>query len=246
MTDKAIGDLTEITSIGDDDYLVVETATGNSRKIKKSNVGVAGRVAPTFVQKGPLRGDGTISLPAAPTPGNLMVLVMAGFNATSLTSGYMPAGFTPVVTYSSNANNAVAAAVRRVQSGDTGSYAMSTSDNQAAVIYEFEDAVGVYGTGGGVMSGAFSGNNFTFIGQQSPYGVSDILLGAFTHDTTPTWSITAEPGLTVDYATPADGQNHTSIFFRYDEAFDGTLAGSLSGSPVQPASGVFAVVGAPG
>lgn len=246
MTDKTIGDLTEITSIGNDDFLVTQTATGNSRKIKKSNVSVAGRITPVLVQKATLRGDGTIALPVAPTVGNLMVLVMAGYHASDLPTIYKPGAFTSIVTYSSDANNAVSLAVRRVQSGDTGSYAMSASDNQAAVLYEFANAVGAYGIGGGAMSGSFSGNNYTFSGQQSPYGVNDYILGGFTHDTVPTWSMTAETGLTVEYATPADGQNHTSIFFRYDKTFDGVLAGSLTGSPVNPASGLFAVVGAPG
>lgn len=246
MTDKAISDLTEITSVGANDYLVVETADGNTRKIKKSNIAIEGRVTPSLIQKATLRGDGTIALATAPTVGNLMVLVMAGYSSTSLLGTYKPAGFTGILTYSSNANNAVAIATRRVKSGDTGSYAMSTSDNQAAVLYEFADAVGAFGIAGGDMSGQFSGAAYTQDGPQSPYGVNDLILGAFTHDTTPTWTLTAETGLTLDYATPADGQNHTGLFFHYDNTFDGTMTGTTSSNPTSPAFGMFAVVGAPG
>lgn len=246
MTDKAISDLTEIFAIGDDDYLVVETAAGNTRKIKKSNVGVEGRVTPGFIQKATLRGDGTIALPVAPTVGNLMVLVMAGYSSTSLPGTYKPAGFTVINTYFSDANNAVCLAVRRVKSGDTGSYAMSTTDNQSAVLYEFDNAVGAFGLAGGAMSGQFSGASYIIAGPQSPYGVNDIILGAFTQDTTATWTLTAETGLTLEYATPADGQNHTGLFFRYDNTFDGEMAGTTSSNPTSPAFGMFAVVGAPG
>ena len=38
MVDKKISDFTEVTSVGDTDWLEVETAAGNSRKVKKSNL----------------------------------------------------------------------------------------------------------------------------------------------------------------------------------------------------------------
>lgn len=243
MADKAIGDLTEIMAIDPDDYLVVETAAGNTRKIKKSNISIEGRLQPTFVQKGTLRLDGTISLPVAPTVGNLMVLVTGGLG-TSLFS-YAPAGFAPGAKYDSNTNNSVMAWSRRVQSGDTGSYAISATDNQQAVLYEFANAGGAFGVIGGAMSSFFTGNNFTIGLPGSPYGTQDIMLAAFEHDTTPTWSITGETGWTTDFAPGADGQNHQGAFGRYDPAtFDGVLAGSLSSTPNNPVFGVFAVVGA--
>lgn len=246
MTDKAISGLTEALSVADNDFLVIETAGGNSRKVKRSNVSVAGRVTPTLVQKATLRGDGTIALGVAPTVGNLMVLCMGGNSATTLPANYKPAGFTALNLYQSDANNAVLFAIRRVRSGDTGSYAMSASDNQAAVLYEFEDAVGVYGFAGGSMSGSFSGASFSMDAPGSPYGVGDLVLGILTHDTTPLYTITGETGLTVDYTTPNDGQNHPSAFFHYDNTFDGIMAGSTSSSPTAPAFGLAAVVGAPG
>lgn len=242
MADKAISDLTEIFAIDPDDYLVVETAAGNTRKIKKSNIAIEGRVQPTFVQKGTLRLDGTISLPVAPTVGNLMVLVTAGFG-TSLPS-YAPAGFTQSGQFSSNASNSVMVWTRRVVSGDTGSYAISASDNQQAVLYEFENAGGAFGVTGGVMSSYFTGNNFSIGLPGSPFGTKDIMLAAFEHDTTPTWSITGETGWTTDFTPGADGQNHQGAFGRYDPTtFDGVIAGSLSSTPNNPVFGVFAVVG---
>lgn len=246
MSDKAIGDLTEITSVGDNDFLVVETAGGNTRKIKKSNLSVAGRVTPTIVQSATLRGDGTIALATAPTVGNLLVLCMGGNSAVTLPANYKPASFTATSQYQSDANNAVLFAFKRVVAGDTGSYAMSAPDNQAAVLYEFANAAGIFGLAGGPMSSNFSGANFTLGGPQSPYGTNDIVLGILTHDTTPRYSITAETGLSVDFITPNDGQNHPAAFFRYDKTFDGVLAGSTSSGPTAPAFGFATVVGAPG
>lgn len=245
MADKSIMDLPEITSVGLDDYLVVETAAG-TRRIKRRNVSVAGRLAPLLVQKATLRGDGTIALPAPPTIGNLMILVMAGYSPTSLPGTYKPRAFTSLATYQSDTNNAVSFANRRVVSGDTGSYNMSTTDNQAAVLYEFANAAGVYPIVGGAMSGQFSGTSFALTAPISPYGADDINLIAFTHDTTPVWSLTAETGLSIDFLTPADGQNHTSAFASYGKSFDQTIAGGLTGSPVNPAFGMAAVVGISG
>lgn len=246
MTDKAISGLTEAFAVADNDFLVIETAGGNSRKVKRSNVSVAGRLTPTLIQKATLRGDGTIALGVAPTVGNLMVLCMGGNSATTIPANYKPAGFIASALYQSDANNAVLFAVRRVRSGDTGSYAMSAADNQAAVLYEFADASGVYGFAGGAMAGSFSGSSFSLDAAGSPYGVSDLVLGILTHDTTPLFSITGETGLTVDFLTPNDGQNHSAAFFHYDDTFDGTLAGSTSSAPTAPAFGLAAVVGAPG
>ena len=246
MADKNLDDLTEIMALDPDDLLLVETVGGNSRKIKKKNISVEGRVQPVIVQSATLRGDGTIALPVAPTPGNLMVLVMAGYSATSLPTIYKPAAFTSVVTYQSDTNNAVSFAVRRVVSGDTGSYAMSTSDNQAAVLYEVENCAGAFALTGGAMAGSFSGANYSYTGQQSPYGVNDLIVGAFTQDTAATWALTPETGLTVDFLTPNDGANHTGAFFHYDKTFDGIMTGSTSANPTAPASGLAALVGSAG
>lgn len=244
MTDKSIEDLTEVTSIGPDDYLVIETPAG-TRKIKKSNAALGGRTSPSIVQKATLRGDGTIALPIAPTEGNLMVLVMAGFGATSLPTIYKPAAFSLIGMYQSDANNVVVAATRRVIAGDTGSYAMSTSDNQAAVLYEVEGAAGVIPLGGGAMASFFSGSNYTFAGLASPYGVDDVIVGAFTQDTAARWTLTGEAGLSVDFVTPNDGQNHTGAFFNYDRNFDGVMVGTTTSNPTAPAYGLFAVFGQP-
>ncbi len=38
MANKKISDFTEVTTVGDSDWLEIETAAGNSRKVKKSNL----------------------------------------------------------------------------------------------------------------------------------------------------------------------------------------------------------------
>ena len=245
MTDKSILDLTEIMALSPNDYLVVETAIG-TRKIKKGNAAIAGRKAPSIVQKATLRGDGNVVLPSAPTVGNLLVHIAAGYSATTLPATYRPTGFTPVQVYQSDVNNAVSLSIRRVQNGDGLNYAVTSQDNQACVLFEFADASGVYGIGGGAMGGFFSGSNFNAFAQLSPYSVDDIVIGAFTQDTTALWNLTAETGLTVDLVTPNDVNNHTGAFFHYDKTFDGSVQGSTSANPTQPAFGMFAVVGAPG
>lgn len=243
MTDKAISDNTEVTTLADDDFFVVELANGNTRKIRKSNVNLGGRLAPSIVQKATLRLDGTIALGVAPTVGNLLVLSTSGFGGSL--AAYVGTGFQLIGSYSSNANNTVMIWAKRVRAGETGSYAITASDNQQAVLYEVADCVGVVGLGGGAMSGFFTGTNFTMPVLDSPFGPSDLRLISMTHDTTPVWTITAETGLTVDFAPAADGNNHTGAFATLTSAHDDVVAGSLSGTPVQPAFGVFALIGAP-
>lgn len=189
-----------------------------------------------------LRNDGTIALGSSPTVGNLMVLVTSGFNG-SLTS-YAPSNFYQSTKYNSDSNNGVMAWMRRVQSGDTGSYSLSASDNQGAVLYEFAAAVGIVPLGGGAMAHAFSGANFSLYVPQSVFSANDIVVGAFGSDTTATWSVTGETGITVDYQTTG-ATNHTGAFIRALSTHDGILAGSTSSSPTAPVCGFWAVVGTP-
>ena len=237
MTDKAITDLTEITSLDPDDYFVVETATG-TRKIKRSNIVVQGRKLPVMIQKGTLRNDGTIALPVAPTVGNLMVHVQGGFNSYQ---AYTPAGFTNVAVFNSNANNFAVASIRRVQSGDTGSYSVTAGDNQFSVLYEYQDAGSVYGVVGGPAPIRGSTINYPF--PPSPFGPQDECIMVIEHDGTQVATITPETGLTVDYQPSADGANHIGAVYRRDPTHDGTLNGSWSGTPTAPVYGVFAVSG---
>lgn len=241
MVDKAIGALTEAGAIGNNDFLVIETAAGNTRKVRRGAVSLGQHGAPTFIQKGTLRNDGTLALPGAPTVGNLMVWIAGGFGTIQ---NYMPAGFTLCALYNSNSNNYVAAAVRRVQSGDTGSYAVSASDNQFSALYEYQDAQTVFGLVGGPM--VFSGSAYTLGVPRSPFGPLDDVIVCMEGDTTVVFTATAETGLTKDYEPAADGANHIGAIYRlnFNGGFDGVMAGSTSSAPTSPVYGAFAVVGA--
>ena len=208
-------------------------------------VGIGTGVAPTLVQFGTLRGDGTMTLASAPTPGNLLVLVMAGFKDPVVFDNYMPNGFTALGLYRSDVNNVVAAAMRRVKDGDAATWAMSASDNQSAVLYEFADAAGVQPVVGGGMSRTFTGADFDIDVPKPLFGSAGVVVGAFTSDTLPNWTIDAADELNVDFETPASGtDNHPGAFFRYGSAFAGNITGNLSASPaVYPAYGLFEVVG---
>lgn len=243
MTDKAISDNTEVTSVGDNDFFVVELSGGNTRKIKKSNVGVAGRQTPSIVQSASIRGDTTITLGSALTTGNLLVLVTAGY-AVSLPS-YVGAGFALVAAYTSNTNNGVRVWVKPIVAGTANSYALSASDNQQAVLYEVANCSGVKELHGGAMSSYFSGTSFTLPILPSPFGKNDLRIFAFEHDTANIWTVTAETGLTTTYSTPSDGNNHTGAMGYVTSAHDNTINGSVATSVTQPVFGIFALIGKP-
>lgn len=238
MADKAIGGLTEAGAIGVNDFLVIETAAGNTRKVRRGAVSLGQHTAPSMIQKGTLRKDGTIALPSAPTVGNLMVHVQGGSNSYAF---YTPAGFVNVAIYQSNGSNCVVASIRRVQSGDTGSYAVSASDNQFSALYEYQDANTVLGLIGGPM--LVSGSTINAGIPLSPFGPTDEVIVVIENDTTFVPTITPKTGLTKDYEVPADGSNHHGGIYRVTSAFDQILAGSWSGTPVVPVYGAFAVVG---
>lgn len=240
MADKSIGALTEVGAIGVNDYLVIETAAGNTRKVRKGAVSLGGHKQPTFIQKATLRNDGTITLPAPPTVGNLMVHIQGGFDTFA---AYTPAGFINTAIYNSNANNFVVASVRRVIAGDTGSYAVSASDNQFCALYEYQDAMSVLGLAGGPM--AFSGSAFALSVPRSPFAPLDDVIVCVEHDATAVFTATAETGLTKDFEPSADGANHIGAIYRCNFAagFDGVLNGTTSSAPTAPVYGAFAIVG---
>lgn len=196
--------------------------------------GGLGGTPPTMVQMATMRGDGTISLAEEPTPGNLMVAVVGGYRSGI----YTPPGFVWNGQQFSNGNNAVAIMSRTVQEGDTGSYALSASDNQFIALYEFSGATGVDNLNGGYL--AVNGNAF-YIEAGKP--ISAIRIVAGENDTASYFSIDAEDGLTVDYATPNDGQNHTGFVVRIDDTFEGRLTGTISNGFSAAVFGVFDVLG---
>lgn len=209
------------------------------------------RLTPTLAQSPvAMRNDGTLSLGSAPTVGNLMVLCLAGW-ATNMgqfsnhfAGQYRPtSGWDFVGYYEFDINNAVSCWTRRVRSGDTGSITLNAQDNHSAIIYEYEDAVGAYALGGGRMTSDFSGTSFTAGVPRSPFGQNDPVICAFTSDDVPVWTLDAETGLVVDYTSPASAFNHPGAFATSLPTHDKIVTGSLSGTPLGPTSGFFAVVG---
>lgn len=205
------------------------------------------RLTPSLKQSiGTLRGDGNVSLPAAPTAGNLMVLAIAGWGSNMGNAGaYTPSGgWSLVGIYLSDINNGVAVWQRRVQTGDTGVVALSAPDNHSAVLYEYENAATCYPLNGGAMTRYFSGNNFTMPVLRSPFGNNDQIICIFEHDTTPVFSITAETGVISDYNSPSSALNHPGGFARsMPNHSSRQISGSLSGTPVNPVFGQYVVVG---
>lgn len=198
------------------------------------------RKMPTLVQKAGRRNDGTLALPVAPTPGNLMVFASNGYDVSL--GAYKPAGFVEVATYKSDANNGVRYAIRRVQSGDTGSYSITASDYQQAALYEFSGAIGVAGVNGGVMS--TDGSNFALASGLN--SESSVFLIGVTHDIAQSLTFTAgQANFTQDYAYGGplgDGQNHTGAFGSYRGEF-GIITGTSTGSFTAPCYGIAQVIG---
>lgn len=192
--------------------------------------------APTLIQSATLRNDGTIALPSAPTPGNLMVFVSGGFG-NSL-NNYSPVGFTRGPAYRSDANNGAQLALRTVQSGDTGSYAVTATDNQFCALYEFSNVTAVRGLYGGYLS--TSGSNW-FIEALKPSGAVRIVVGE--NDTSSAFTVDAATGLTVDITTEAVN-NHPGFIARLDDTFTtGRVSGTIANGFSAPVFGVFDVVG---
>lgn len=216
--DFAVGEWTNPYALG----LTGGSGGGSSRKI------------PAMVQFATLALDGPIALPALPTVGNMMILVTSGFGIYN----YVPPGFAPVQTYQSNGNNLVMCWSRKVQLGDTGSYSLSVSDNQQAILYEYEDCAGVVALGGGVL--ATSGTNGVIGVNPSPFGESEKFV-AFTHDTTSAVAFTPAADLIIDFTRNAGG-NHVGAFGRFTEDA-GAVACTVSGGWEQPAFGVYAPIG---
>lgn len=81
MANKKISDFTEVTSVGDSDWLEIETAAGNSRKVKKANLtGLIGYYATGA-------GESSVSFPTIPTVYNhLKIISMSGTVAANSTS----------------------------------------------------------------------------------------------------------------------------------------------------------------
>ena len=194
------------------------------------------KTTPSYVQKATLRNDGVLALANTPKVGNTLVLVTAGFSG-SMTS-YIPSGFSMSGQYYSNSNNMVAAYTKTVTSSDTGSFTMSASDNQQAIIYEYKDVVGVIPVGGGDIPN--SSGTGTFNVPANPYSLNGDILLAVEHDTSVQINFGDNLKLTKDYYA-TDSSNHKGAFGRYrgESSAVSVLASAFS----YPVWGAFAVVG---
>ena len=195
------------------------------------------RTSPTFMQKATLRNDGVLTLTNTPTVGNLLVLVVAGFDGSI--SAYIPSGFGISARYNSNTNNVVAVYTKTVTSGDTGSFTMSASDNQQAIMYEYKDATGIMPIGGGTIS--VNGSTGTISVPTNPFSINSPILLAIEHDTSVKIDFTDNLNLTKDYAA-TDSSNHKGAFARY-VGEGGTITVSADGAFTSPVWGAYALLG---
>jgi hypothetical protein len=201
---------------------------------------VAGRLVPSIVQSASIRGDTTIALPSAPTVGNIMFWIYAGFSGSD--GAYAPAGFTFSSSFNSDGNNKVSLWYRFVVSGDTGSYSLSASDNQGGALLEVANSDAALAVTGGSMSGNFSGTSFSLRVPSSPYDGTTIRIVALEHDTANPYTIAAATGLTVRYNAPS-GANHVGAVVTLTDAFVGPMTGSVTAGPSAPVYGIWTIVG---
>lgn len=200
--------------------------------------GGGGGTPPTLVQKASIRGDGTVTLPAAPTAGNLLVWVANGWQGSL--QGYRPSGFTITANYQSNANNGVMMAMHWVQTGDPAAWAVSASDNQGGVLYEFSGASGPGISFGGSLAVNGSGYIVDLLKSASVYTFVNI-----QNDNSSTLSYTAQTGTTLDYNANSDGDNHKGLVIAIPPtATAKQVSGAVTGSWDSPVYGVFTVAGA--
>jgi len=201
-------------------------------------------VSPTLVsgQIATNRGGGTLTLPAAPTVGNLMVIVVAGSYNTPLFA--RPQGFSRVgeyVSYDASANTGVGVFFRTVQAGDSNTITLPTS-NIIATAYEFENAMAAYPIVGGSMRPFVAGNAFSLNTNKSPYGQYDAIVGAVADNQDHPLSVT-NPEISVDYSNTTPAGSFGGAIFRIQGslplALTGTTPAAGLGSPVY---GLFAIV----
>lgn len=196
--------------------------------------------APSLVsgQIGTRSGSGTLSLPSAPTPGNLMV-VLATFNLTlSLNESLM--GFSRVGRYLGGGDGFVVAAFyKTVVSGDTGS--VTLPGVPLAVMYEFADAYAVAAIEGGPLQQYLTGLDYEIPRFDSPYGADDLVLAAVGHIRSGTVETDPVSGVTIDYESIAIFMS--SSFLRLDATAPETITGTIDDTSTSaPAFGFFAVI----
>lgn len=203
--------------------------------------GGGGGSTPIIVQRASIRNDGNVTLPLAPTVGNTMVWVSAGFGGSLFS--YIPAGFIPFSYYTPNVSNTSLIASRKVQAGDTGNYAITASDNQFGCLLEISGFKGIFPINGGSFDPFTSGGNFS-VGIFPPPGTVPIAVGAMETDTTGTWTLGAQTGLTLEINSGIVTGNHTGIVWSADySTFAGhDISGTLN-SVTTTVFGMWAIYG---
>lgn len=205
--------------------------------------GGSSRAVPTVVQMATLRNDGTLALPSAPTPGNLLVFVSGGYwggYAGSLYN-YQPGTFSRVGWTTSDSNNGTMCSQHIYQEGEPYSWSLSASDNQFCAVYEFQDAASAI-----MHMGTYAQTPST-----APIGMVDVghpifdnavRLVVLENDNDSTFAVGSAAGLTVDFLVN-DGGNHRGAIVRLDpeEFIDGRVTFTCSYQTA--VFGVYYVVG---
>lgn len=191
--------------------------------------------APTLVQSAYFRNTtgGTMNFGTAPVVGNTMVMVWTGPGGSR---PIPPSGWTSVYAeYTTSANPAygnqyqgVRILTRVAQSGDTGISVTVSSDNHNWALFEFDRIDAVFGLSEPL---AYSGSNWFFKPKRGAYGTG-IHFAFLEHDGSNDFAVTAQNGVTV-LNTYTGGGNHRASLMRLDDAFVGSVAGTVT-SPSTP------------
>lgn len=192
-------------------------------------------------------GAGTLTLPAAPVAGNLLV-VAAALNTTLGTTALGIPGFVsgPIV-FGGGDGLQIRLFWRIAQTGDSASATIGGSNPMVAAMYEFTDAVGVALVRGHALASPgqyISSGNYDLPAPASPYGEADLLIGVAGHLTATALVNASQPNLTTDIS--GTSINVGAAIWRYGTPRPVSINGALGGGGTSfnaGAFGVFAVIG---
>jgi len=171
-------------------------------------------------------GTTTVTLPAAATPGNMVVLFGIGNAGGSAPAPAPPAGFNRIArTYSIAAgggNEYIFVYAKTAVEGDQ-SFPVTSSDYMNWIAYEISDMKGIFVNP--TLDGTLSAFEY-FI--PLPVVSKGFNIWVATHDTTPVITINPETGITVDYIDPGTNGNHTAAVGHTDDDWYGWLSGNFN------------------
>lgn len=201
--------------------------------------GGGGFVAPTIIRTATGRsatsgGTASVTLSAAPTVGNVMVMVVTGFNTTHTVS---PGTWIPVASFSNVTNQVARVFVRHVQVGDGAAYTVAGSDYKQAVLIEMDELDGFFASGYSLANTSGSGWTTSMF---MPWSGSAACVLALEGDGDSTYGYTSGPATPdLTYATNAAG-NHDGIFMMWN-SYPGSsaIAGTCSTTQSLQAMNVF-------